>query len=83
MQIILRLQNFAFYQSFPAPTILVKQFSGEKQNLSPAFLIPLEGQEEQQEYEQRGGGAAGQAAKFSRRKSSRRKGEAGNRGGTK
>ena len=66
MQIILRLQNVAFYHSFPAPTILVKRFSGEKQNLSPAFLIHLEGQEEQQEYEQRGGGAAGQAAKGGR-----------------
>ena len=63
MQIFLRLQNFASYQNFRAPTILVKRFSGEKQNLSPALLIQKEGQEEQQEHEQRGGGAAGQAAK--------------------
>ena len=47
MQIFLRLQNFASYQNFRAPTILVKQFSGEKQNLSPSFLIQIEGQEEQ------------------------------------
>ena len=63
MQIFLRLQNFASYQNVRAPTVLVKRFSGEKRNLSPAFLIQIEGQEEQQEHEQRGGGAAGQAAK--------------------
>ena len=62
MQIFLRLQNFASYQNVRAPTILVKRFSGEKRNLSPVFLIQIEGQEEQ-EHEQRGGGAAGQAAK--------------------
>ena len=58
MQISLKLQNFASYQNFRAPTILVKQFSGKKQKLSPAFLIQIEGQEEQQEHEQRGGGQA-------------------------
>ena len=57
MQIFLRLQNFAPYQNFRVPTILVKRFSGEKQNLSPALLIQIEGQEEQQEK-----GAAGRAA---------------------
>ena len=74
MQIFLRLPNFASYRNFRAPTILVKRFSGEKQNLSPAFLTQIEGQEEQQEHEQRGGGVAGQAAAGR---------AAGNRGGTK
>ena len=36
-----------------APTILVKRFSGEKQNLSSVSLIQIEGQEEQQDKQQR------------------------------
>ena len=63
MQIFLRLQNFASYQNVRAPTILVKRFSGEKRNLSPVFLIQIEGQEEQEHEQRGGGGAAGQAAK--------------------